>query len=118
VGERECDGISLRGLIEGTDIEHGEYVVTEWDYRGDIEPNYMVIKGGWKLIIPFSESSTVLNALFDLETDPYEMNNLLGSNPNRSEYKEKAEELRACLLEWLKKNKSTHVRGVRERMLI
>ncbi|MFO7669467.1 MAG: sulfatase-like hydrolase/transferase [Bacteroidales bacterium] len=118
VGERECDGKSLRGLIEGNDIEHGEYVVTEWDYRGDIEPNYMVIKGGWKLIIPYSESSTVLNALFDLETDPFEMNNLLGSNPNRAGYKEKAEELRSCLLEWLKKNKSTHVEGVRERMLI
>ncbi len=118
VGERECDGKSLRGLIEGNDSEHGEYVVTEWDYRGDIAPNYMVIKEGWKLIIPYSESSTVLNALFDLESDPHEMNNLLGSNPNRKEYREKTEELRACLLEWLKKSKSSHYKGVRERIII
>jgi arylsulfatase A-like enzyme len=117
VGERESDGKSLRGLIEGTDTEHGKYVVTEWDSHGDTQPNYMIIKDGWKLIIPYSKSSKVINAMYNLNEDPYEMNNLLGKNPNKKKYKEKAEELRACLLEWLQKNKSKHYEGIKEREL-
>tara|TARA_B100000809_G_scaffold141837_1_gene139412 strand:- start:50702 stop:52303 length:1602 start_codon:yes stop_codon:yes gene_type:complete len=112
------NGKSLRGLIEGTDKKYGEYVVTEWDYRGPVSPNYMIVKGGWKLMIPYTKESTVLNTLYDLNTDPYEMNNLLGSNPDKVIYKEKAEELRACLLEWLKKNNSERVQGVKDRVLI
>jgi len=117
VGKRKSDGKSLRGLIEGTDKEHGKYVVTEWDYRGDVSPNYMIVKDGWKLMIPYSVTSTVLNAMYDLDTDPHEMNNLLGKNPNRHRFAKKTEELRACLLEWLEKNASRHCKGVRERKL-
>jgi len=118
IGQQKSDGTSLRGLMEGTDLEHGKYVVTEWDYRGDIESNYMILKDGWKLIIPYSESSTVINAMFNLNNDPYEMNNLIGKNPERLKYTEKAEDLRKCLLEWLKKNKSEHFDGVQKRKLI
>lgn len=118
INEHKSDGKSLRGLIEGTDLEHGQYVVTEWDYRGDISPNYMIVKDGWKMIIPYSESSTVINAMYDLKHDPHEMNNLIGKNPNRERYTEKTEELRACLLEWLKKNGSKHDEGVSKRKLV
>lgn len=118
IGEHKSDGQSLRGLIEGTDTKHGDYVVTEWDYRGDVAPNYMIIKDGWKMIIPYSTSSKVINAMYDLNSDPYEMNNLIGKNPNKSRYAEKTEELRACLLEWLKKNGSKHYEGVRNRKLV
>ncbi|MEX2371067.1 MAG: sulfatase-like hydrolase/transferase [Bacteroidales bacterium] len=118
VEPRESDGKSLRGLIEGTDREHGEYVVTEWNYRGDVAPNYMVVKDGWKLMIPYSVESTVINALYDLHTDPHEMNNLLGNNPDRDKYEQKVEELRECLLEWLEKNDSEHYDGVNNRKLI
>jgi arylsulfatase A-like enzyme len=112
------DGKSLRGLIEGTDTQHGQYVVTEWLWRGDTESNYMIVKDGWKMMIPCSKSSKVLDALYDLNTDPYEMNNLIGKNPNRRQYAAKTEQLRACLLEWLKKNGSSHFDGVKERSLI
>ncbi len=118
VDEHSSDGLSLRGLMEGRDTDHGEYVVTEWNYRGDIVPNYMIVKGGWKLMIPYSRESSVINAMYDLSNDPHEMNNLLGSNPERALYEERAEELRACLLEWLKKNESKHYKGVKERVLI
>ena len=118
IEEHPSDGKSLRGLMEGTDKEHGEYVVTEWNTKGDVTPNYMVMKDGWKLMIPFTSTSTVLNAMYNLNEDPHEMNNLLGNNPNRKEYVEQAEELRDCLLEWLKKNKSEHYAGVKERNLI
>lgn len=118
IAEFKSNGESLRGLIDGTDPEHGKYVVTEWDYRGDSESNYMVVKGGWKLIIPYSEKSGVINALYNLNADPHEMNNLIGKNPDKLKYAEKAEDLRKCLLEWLKKNKSEHFDGVLKRELI
>lgn len=118
IKEHKSDGKSLRGLIDGTDKEHGEYVVTEWNYRGDVVSNYMVLKDGWKLLVPYSAESDVINAMYDLNTDPYEMNNLLGNNPNRAQYEEKAEELRSALLEWLQKNNSKYYDGVSKRKLI
>jgi arylsulfatase A-like enzyme len=118
IGEHKSDGMSLRGLMEGTDLVHGKYVVTEWDYRGDSESNYMIVKDGWKLIIPYSESSKVINAMYNLKNDPYEMNNLIGKNPEKQKYAETAEDLRNSLLEWLKKNKSEHYNGVLKRKLI
>ncbi len=114
--EQESDGESLRGLIEGTDTIHGQYVVTEWD-RENIS-NYMVVKDGWKLIIPYTIKSTVINAMYDLNSDPHEMNNLLGSNPNRAAYMDKAEELRTCLLEWLAERNSVHYYSVSQRDLM
>lgn len=116
VPETESDGKSLKGLIEGTDNEHGKYVVSEWDRENT--PNYMVVKDGWKLIIPYTIKSTVINAMYDLNTDPHEMNNLLGNNPNRADYIEKAEELRACLLEWLGEENSIHTYSVSKRDLL
>jgi arylsulfatase A-like enzyme len=116
VPEQVSEGKSLRGLIEGTDTVHGRYVVTEWD-RDNIS-NYMVIKDGWKLIIPYTIKSTVINAMYDLNSDPYEINNLLGSNPDRALYQEEAEELRACLLEWLAARNSIHYYSVSQRDLL
>lgn len=118
VPEMPSNGKSLRGLIEGTDTIHGKYVVTEWDSQGSSTSNFMVVKDGWKLIIPYTKSSSVINAMYDLNTDPYEMNNLLGSNPDAIQYLEKAEDLRNSLLEWLEKNNSEHYDGVAARVLV
>ncbi len=112
------DGVSLRGLMEGTDHEYGKYVVTEWNYRGDVAPNYMIVKDGWKLIVPYSKESAVINALYDLNTDPHEMHNLIGKNPGREQYRPRAESLRKQLLKWLEKNSSEHYKGVKERELM
>ncbi|PQB07686.1 hypothetical protein BST83_11355 [Polaribacter filamentus] len=118
VPEHASEGTSLRGLIEGTDQEHGQYVVTEWNTRGDRDPNYMIVKDGWKLLIPFTITSTVINAMYDLNTDPFEMNNLLGNNPDRALHQDKAEELRTHLAEWLEKNNSIHSYSVQNRDLL
>lgn len=118
IEDRPSNGTSLRGLLEGKDVKHGKYVVTEWDYRGPVSPNYMVVADGWKMMIPYTESSEVLNAMYNLNEDPNEMNNLLGSNPDRAKYQDQAETLRGYLLEWLEKNKSTHYQGVKDRVLL
>lgn len=117
IEEHKSDGKSLRGLIEGTDTKHGKYVVQEWDYRGDTEPNYMILKKGWKLIIPYSENSKVINAMYNLKKDPNEMNNLLGNNPDKQKYIQRAEDLRKSLVEWLTLHKSSHIEGVKKRKL-
>jgi arylsulfatase A-like enzyme len=115
--EAESDGRSLRDLIEGKKSDRPEYIVTEWNFRGDVISNYMVLHDGWKMLIPYSEISTVINAMYDLNTDPHEMNNLLGSNPAKDDYLEKAEELRGYLLEWLEETNSGHYDGVKNRAL-
>lgn len=115
--ETKANGRSLRDLIEGNDTDRPDYIVTEWNFRGDVISNYMVLHEGWKLLLPYSETSTVINALYDLNSDPYEMNNLLGSNPESHNYLEKAEELRGYLMEWLMKNRSQYYVGVKNRKL-
>ena len=116
IPERDCEGKSLRELIEGSDTIHGHYVVTEWN-RDNIS-NYMVVSEGWKLIIPYTIGSTVINALYDLNSDPHEMNNLLGTNPDRYQYLAKAAELQAYLLEWMAAKKSVHYYSVSQRDLL
>lgn len=111
------DSRSLRGLIEGTDKTRGEYLVTEWLYRGPTQPNYMVVKDNWKLYVPYTPDSKVINVLHDLNTDPYEMKNLL-SGPDKAKYMAKAEELKACLVQWLKEHDNTeHAQSVAARKL-
>ena len=113
----KADGLSLRDLIEGSASDRPEYIVTEWNFRGDVISNFMVLHEGWKLLLPYSDTSLVINAMYDLNSDPYEMNNLLGSNPESQKYKPKAEELRGYLLEWLMKNQSQYHEGVKNREL-
>lgn len=116
--EYPSDGKSLRGLIEGTDQTMGKYVVTEWLYNQDKQPAYMIVKDNWKLFIPYSAESNVINALYNLNEDPFEMNNLIGNNPYRKNYEAKANELREVLLNWLKEHHSKHYDGVKSRDLM
>lgn len=111
------DGKSLRGLIDGTDNTRGKSVVTEWLSSTDKVPDYMILKDGWKLFIPYSATSTVIDALYNLKTDPYEMDNLLGSNPDKKQYTQIVNELHADLANWLKIHKSKHYDGVITRNL-
>jgi arylsulfatase A-like enzyme len=110
------DSESLRGMIEGTDRDKGKSVVTEWLYRGPTQPNYMVVMDGWKLYVPYTPDSDVINAMHDLATDPYEMTNLLAGG-DRDKHLAKAEELKAELVKWLKKHNPEHADGVAQRSL-
>jgi len=70
------------------------------------------------MFIPYSENSKVINTLYNLKEDPYEVNNLLGNNPERQKFQQKAEELRDDLLLWLKKHNSKFYEGVKARNLL
>lgn len=117
IPQQPSDGKSLRGLIEGTDQTHGKYVVTEWLSDPTKVPGYMIVKDSWKMFIPYTSTSTVINALYNLKDDPYEMNNLMGSNPDKSKYTQKINELHTDLLTWLKEKNSSNYDGVRFRNL-
>lgn len=118
IPEYPSDSKSLRGMMEGTDQSMGKMVVTEWLYNEDKQPAYMILKDNWKLFIPYSAESNVINALYNLNEDPHEMNNLIGNNPYRKNYEAKANELRNDLLNWLKEHHSSHYDGVKSRDLM
>ena len=112
------NGHSLRPLIEGESSDKFDFVVTEWNYNlKDNEPNYMLVKGDWKWLIAYTSDSQVVDALYNLKDDPWEMNNLLGNNPGKAKYQDQANELKNDLLRWLEAHHSTHYDGVKERIL-
>jgi len=118
IKNQKNDGSSLRPLMEGKKTDKFDFVVTEWNFhmKGD-EPNYMIVKDNWKMFIPYNADSKTIDVLYDLQKDPYEMNNLLGNNPKRAMFTAKANELKQDLLKWLKQNHSIHYDGVMARQL-
>ncbi len=59
-----------------------------------------------------------MEVLYNLKNDPNEMNNLLGSNPERFKYKETAEDLRSKLGGYLREKNSPIAEGVENRVLV
>jgi arylsulfatase A-like enzyme len=111
----KSDGRSLRTLVNGKD-DGIDFCVSQW--RSGNGPNYMVRTRRWKFLTSYNPKSPVVDALYDLENDPHEMNNLIGKNPNRKKHIPQAEKLRARLIGWLKKTNSPHLKGVQARRRI
>ncbi len=78
----------------------------------------MIRTENWKLMTTHRSGGENVEALFDLKNDPHEMNNLLGTNPQRFNYRNKSEELRAKLVGYLKDVNSPLAEGVENRILI
>lgn len=112
------DGYSLKGLMEGTEKPKYEFAVSEWSWKNANVPSIMIRTDNWKLMTTHRKGGKNVEVLFDLKNDPYEMNNLLGTNPERFKYKEKAEELRSNLVGYLNDVNSPLVDGVENRILI
>lgn len=111
----ESDGESLRRYIEGKSTAKDPFVVSEWNWRGPVQPNLMVRTRDWKYYIPNTSDSPVMNVLYNLKDDPYEMNNLLGKNPKAGKYRKQAEYMKSLLVQWLEKVESPHLAAVRKR---
>jgi arylsulfatase A-like enzyme len=107
------EGRSLRPLIEVKEADTGRYVVSEW--HGTAVPGFMVFDGRWKLLVGRTAGARSLDALYDLESDPLEVNNLLGSNPQWENHQGEAERLKRMLVEWLTRIKSPHLESVKVR---
>ncbi len=87
-------GISLKSLLSGSSEHIRAYVVSESVGPGGKigEGHRMVVKGEWKYML----SDIGDEALFNLNNDIYELDNLI----KHQEYKEKVSELKSNLMEW------------------
>jgi arylsulfatase A-like enzyme len=113
------DGRSLRRFIEKQNYNRDfddEAIVTEWDFRdpngsGGLtrtlggESNFLCKRGPWKLILTKKASSTRRDMLYNLEADPYEVNNYVGDNGMTASDAVigKAEHLKCLLIEWMQR---------------
>jgi len=68
-------------------------------------PNFGIRHGDFKLILPKKADSSVLDMLYNLTSDPYEMRNLLGKRAQNADAAVigKAEHLKALLWDWMRR---------------
>jgi len=107
------EGDSLRPLIEGRESGVGRVVVSEWNSL--TVPGFMIFDGRWKFMCGRTADAPSLDALYDLKTDPHELNNLIGRNPGRNKFRAEVERMKSLLVEWLDRVKSPHLDSVRQR---
>ena len=81
MGAQPSEGNDLRPLIEGSDDGTHRVAISEWS--SPRVPRFMVFDGRWKLLYGNVSDNQSLDALYDLQSDPLEMNNLIGHNPER-----------------------------------
>ena len=112
------DGYSLKGVMEGTESPKYDFAVSEWQWKNENVPSIMIRTEQWKLMTTHRKDGKNVEVLFDLKNDPFEMNNLLGTNPKRFEYRKTTEELRSKLVGYLKEVNYPLVKGIKERVLI
>ncbi len=104
--------------MEGTAPPKYDFAVSEWNWNNENVPSIMIRTENWKLMTTHRSGGKNIEALFDLKNDPYEMNNLLGTNPERFKYEQTSEELRSKLVGYLKDVNYPLVNGVTSRVLI
>lgn len=112
------DGYSLKGVMEGTESPKYDFAVSEWDWHNENVPSIMIRTEQWKLMTTHRSEGKNVEALFDLKNDPFEMNNLLGTNPERFNYKNIAEKMRSKLVSYLKDVNYPLVKGIEQRILV
>ena len=115
-GSHASEGESLRPLIEGKADGAGRIAISEW--HSTHFPGFMVCDGRWKFMFGQTVEAPSLDALYDLQSDPDEIQNLLGNNPELEKYRPEAERLKARLVAWLERIKSPYLDGVKARPVI
>jgi arylsulfatase A-like enzyme len=110
------EGRSLRPLIDGIDPGTNRVAVSEWPATR--VPGFMICDGRWKLLYGRTANAPSLDALYDLQTDPQELNNLIGKNPQREQYRTEVTRMKGLLVEWLIRVKSPHLESVRARPIL
>ncbi len=111
----ESEGHSLRPLMDGRESGADRIAVSEWPATR--VPGFMVCDGRWKLLYGRAANAPSLDALYDLQTDPQELNNLIGANPDKAKHRAEAERMKGLLFDWLTRVKSPHLDSVRQRPL-
>jgi arylsulfatase A-like enzyme len=104
------DGRSLRNLVDGK-ADNCDYAVSTWGQIKNGGP-FMIRKGDWKMILYLKMSDKkqdTTQALYNLKSDPFEMDNLIGTNPEKAKYEKIAGELKQTLKDWMIKTKTPYL---------
>ena len=109
----KSDGRSLRPMIEGKGDGGMDFCVSEWGAESGA--TLMVRTKKWKYICSHSRRSKGIDALYDLEEDPLEVNNLIGRRPRMARHVKQAAAMKARLVSWLEKTGSPRLEGVKDR---
>ena len=112
---RPTEGHSLRPLVEGKEQGAARIAISEWPAAQ--VPGFMVTDGRWKFLYGRNATAKTLDALYDLQRDPPEMNNLIGQKPEREKYRAEATRLKGLLTDWLVHVKSPLLDTIRARVL-
>ena len=102
--------------MDGRESGADRIAVSEWPATR--VPGFMVSDGRWKLLFGRAANAPSLDALYDLQTDPQELNNLIGANPEKEKHRAEAERMKGLLIDWLSRVKSPHLDSVRQRPLL
>jgi len=113
---RPTEGRSLRPLVEGRESGADRIAVSEWPAAN--LPGFMVTDGRWKFLFGRNANNKSLDALYDLATDPHELNNLIGRNPDRERHRTEATRMKGLLVDWLTRVKSPLLETLEERPVI
>ncbi len=107
------EGTSIKPFIDGSADNKDRVVFSEWP--NPKFPGFMVCDGHWKLMFGRAPGNPSLDALYHLDVDPDELNNLIGANPDWKIHVSQAERLKSRLVEHLEKIKSPAAATVRAR---
>ena len=113
----QTDGYSLKQVMEGGAPKY-DFAISEWNWNNQNVPSLMIRTNDWKLMTTHRSGGKDVEALFDLRNDPHELNNLLGSNPERFNYQNIVEELRLKLTSYLQEVRSPIAEGISKRVMI
>jgi arylsulfatase A-like enzyme len=114
----ENDGRSLRNLVDGK-ADPIDYAVSVWGQINNGGP-FMIRQGDWKMIVYLQmpdKKQGATQALYNLKSDPLEMNNLIGANPEKARYEKRAGELKQTLKEWMTKTKTPYIKELEDTKL-
>ena len=108
----QSDGYSLIPLARGGEAKM-DFAVAEWQHTKTNVPNICITTKEWKLMLNYS--SATYDALYNLASDPYEMNNLMVTD--KTSNLEKARELQAKLAGYLEEIEHPYAQQIKERTL-
>jgi arylsulfatase A-like enzyme len=114
----ENDGRSLRNLVDGK-ADPVDYAVSVWGQINNGGP-FMIRKGDWKMIVYLQmpdRKQVATQALYNLKNDPLEMNNLIGTNPDKAQFEKVALDLRETLKEWMIRTKTPYIKELTDTKL-
>jgi arylsulfatase A-like enzyme len=106
----ENDGRSLKNLVNGK-RDPVDYAISVWGQMNNGGP-FMIRKGDWKMIVYLQmkeKKQNSIHALYNIKEDPLEMNNLIGTNPEKANYEKVVNDLKFTLKEWMIKTKTPYI---------